>query len=385
MSGYSDASYKYGGKGTSGQGYDGGAGGPQYYSGGGGGAGGKGYDVPINNSGNLPHGGVGVLSDINGTSYYWGGGGGGASYTITPGGNGGNGGGGGGAVGTTTGGAGLNAGSPGGGGANNTQCNTPGGNAGANTGGGGGGGSHYNLTNQGGNGGSGIVIIRYLGPQNGTGGTVTTSGLYTVHTFTSSGTFTPGATWNIWQDTSTAGNHGARSGTTFNSADGGSIDFNGTTDKVTFASTTLLTGVQDYTVEAFIRRSAAGTVDYIFGNYGTANSGGLEIYVHSNNLVYNYISGPVANNTTLNANQWYCVTIVRLVTAVTFYLNGVADGSGTNGNSITTTNPFTVGNGHDYTSEAFGGRIACLRVYNRALSATEVKQNFNALRGRFGI
>jgi hypothetical protein len=39
-------------------------------------------------------------------------------------------------------------------------------------------------------GGSGIVIIRYAGVQRGTGGTVTSSGGYTIHTFTSSGTFT---------------------------------------------------------------------------------------------------------------------------------------------------------------------------------------------------
>jgi hypothetical protein len=40
------------------------------------------------------------------------------------------------------------------------------------------------------NGGSGIVIIRYSGAQRGTGGTVVTTGGYTYHTFTSSGTFT---------------------------------------------------------------------------------------------------------------------------------------------------------------------------------------------------
>ena len=51
--------------------------------------------------------------------------------------------------------------------------------------GGGGGGR-----NTSGSGGSGIVIIRYLGSQRGTGGTVTSSGGYTIHTFTSSGTFT---------------------------------------------------------------------------------------------------------------------------------------------------------------------------------------------------
>jgi hypothetical protein len=39
-------------------------------------------------------------------------------------------------------------------------------------------------------GGSGIVIIRYRGAARATGGTITTVGLDTVHTFTSSGTFT---------------------------------------------------------------------------------------------------------------------------------------------------------------------------------------------------
>jgi PKD repeat protein len=39
-------------------------------------------------------------------------------------------------------------------------------------------------------GGSGIVIISYAGAQRGTGGTVTSSGGNTIHTFTSSGTYT---------------------------------------------------------------------------------------------------------------------------------------------------------------------------------------------------
>jgi hypothetical protein len=39
-------------------------------------------------------------------------------------------------------------------------------------------------------GGSGVVIIRYVGAQRGTGGTVTSSGGYTYHTFNSSGTYT---------------------------------------------------------------------------------------------------------------------------------------------------------------------------------------------------
>ena len=75
--------------------------------------------------------------------------------------------------------------------------NTPAGNGGAGTassitgssvtyaGGGGGGNAQGGAA-----GGSGIVIIRYLGAQRGSGGTVTSSGGYTIHTFTSSGTYT---------------------------------------------------------------------------------------------------------------------------------------------------------------------------------------------------
>jgi hypothetical protein len=74
-------------------------------------------------------------------------------------------------------------------GAGGTGGGGSGGSAGtANTGGGGGGGNSGGV---GLSGGSGIVIVRYSGTtQRGTGGTVTTAGGYTYHTFTSSGTFT---------------------------------------------------------------------------------------------------------------------------------------------------------------------------------------------------
>ena len=55
---------------------------------------------------------------------------------------------------------------------------------------GGGGGGGATQGGHGGNGGSGVVIVRYLGSQRASGGTVTSSGGYTYHTFTSSGTFT---------------------------------------------------------------------------------------------------------------------------------------------------------------------------------------------------
>lgn len=181
------------GNGTPGQGNNGAGSGVTWYPGGGGGAGAAASQTGSQQA----DGGIGIENDILGTAYYWAGGGAGAGYT-TYGGNGGRGGGGGGAPrqsdAVTTNGqgdsSGLNPGSNAVIGTLNAQTNVAGGAAGANTGGGGGGGSHYVGANPGGNGGSGIFVIRYPGGQKAVGGTITTVGSDTVHTFTTSGTLT---------------------------------------------------------------------------------------------------------------------------------------------------------------------------------------------------
>ena len=156
-SGYSDGSAGRQGTGTPGLGYDGGSSSGQYYSGGGGGAGGPGIG-----GGSQPNGGPGLLCRILGRDIWWGAGGGGGSYSLGTGGNGGLGGGGAGALGSAAAGAnGFNNGMVSAGGGSGQWAQTRGGDAGRNTGSGGGGGSHYNATNRGGEGGDGIVIIRY--------------------------------------------------------------------------------------------------------------------------------------------------------------------------------------------------------------------------------
>jgi hypothetical protein len=179
-----------GGSGTSGQGFAGGNANQTqatgYAAGGGGGAAAVGGNKSNSTAG---AGGAGVLNAINGSSLYWGGGGGGgAQQAGAVGGNGGIGGGGGGTI-TSGGGTGVLG--IGGGSALNSGANATngiGGAGGANTGGGGGG--MAVSVGTAGSGGSGVVILRYLGSQRGTGGTVTSSGGYTIHTFLASGTYT---------------------------------------------------------------------------------------------------------------------------------------------------------------------------------------------------
>ena len=149
------------GTGVSGEGFAGAMGSTDsstYTSGGGGG----GATTAGQNSGgrNGGNGGTGYTTSISGTSTPYAGGGAGGRGASGSNGTGGSGGGGGSGVAGTV--------------------NT----------GGGGGGNFANGSTFGAAGGSGIVIISYLGAQRGTGGTVTSSGGYTIHTFTSTGTYT---------------------------------------------------------------------------------------------------------------------------------------------------------------------------------------------------
>jgi hypothetical protein len=139
-----------------------------YGGGGGGGAGGAGGPAPGPSSPGV--GGIGLYYSISGSSVGYAGGGGGGNID---------------APGDSTPGA-INPSSPTAfGGAINGAAT-------GNRGGGGGGPGPYRAPTS--YGGSGVVIVRYNGACSATGGSVTTSGDDTIHTFTGSGTFTPQTT-----------------------------------------------------------------------------------------------------------------------------------------------------------------------------------------------
>ena len=385
-SGYNDNAGTFlGGSGTTGQGNRGGNSTAAYYSGGGGGAGAPGAD-----STNQPNGGVGVENSILGISYFWGGGGGGASYSLSTGGNGGNGGGGGGALGTTVGGSGLNPGSPGGGGSPNSWANTPGGNAGANTGGGGGGGSHYNANNKGGDGGSGIVIVRYPGSQRATGGTVTSVGGYTIHTFTTSGTFTP-----TWGDMSTNGNTGTfTTGVTYNSANGGSLSFDGgDASHIQIVNTAgQLDFPGDFTVGLWIYPTQYHrTYQTMIDTYpGGATNGWIFTTMYSSSQVISWYtegSSWQPSGTAVTLNAWNYVVASRIGTTVKLYKNATEIHSHSDSSNIRG-GVCRIGRGLDDANN-YGnvfGRISNVQIYKgKGLTQAEISQNFNSLRGRFGI
>jgi hypothetical protein len=188
-----------------------------------------------------------------------------------------------------------------------------------------------------------------------------------------------------WTDLSGNGNTGVlTNGPTFSSANNGSIVFDGTNDRVDIAGT-VISGSQNFTIECACRSLAASTGEYIFGNYGIGNNG-IELYFYLNELILyyggRYLFSP---DNSILSNTWYIVTATRNGNNVALYINGSLSSSGTNSNSITTNNPYTIGNGYDFNGEIFRGNIASVKVYNRALSASEIAQNYNATKARYGL
>jgi hypothetical protein len=370
-----------GGSGTPGQGFKGGdvfGSGPQlavfYGTAGGGGAGGPGGDGGVINGG---FGGPGLPFSISGNLAYYGGGGGGThlgSAGITYYGLGGIGGGGTGGISPSP--------------HNVAVRNSLNGVNGT----GGGGAGHLYAGLGGGAGGSGVVIVRYPGPQKATGGTITNVGGHTIHTFTSSGTFTPltapvnGGTAYGLQDLSGNNSTGVQfGGVTYSPSNGGSLILDGENDYIDCGKTASQFGIfdADYTFDAWVYPTNLTGDRTIFGTDQTTLRMGLHL-IFRNGAIYqgHFSSDTSAGTATLNGWNNITYTYVRSSGLASIYKNGVLQGSGTIGSFIGTTNILISRWG---TERYFSGSAGNYKIYNRALTATEIQQNFNAQRGRFGI
>lgn len=359
--------------GTPGQGFAGGArggAGNNRAGAGGGGAGQAGFSGTrgINNTGLGGTGGNGVSSDISGTAtFYGGGGGGGASANASSG------------VKSSVGGLGG-----GGAGAGDTAAFS-----GTNFTGGGGGGGYGAFGIAGGSGGSGIVIVRYPGGPKATGGdTITNVAGNTIHTFQSSGTFTT-LTSATWRDISGQGNNGVCvNSPTFNSANGGSLTFNGTTQFVNCGAGSSLNVGNIITVNAWFFVNSNAVYQPIVAKNNPGGTLGWEIANSSGTFRSTLRPTATQVNVTagaLTVGQWYMGTMTFDGTTMRLYLNGTETGSGTGG-PVTLNSPESLLIGtRGIDANFYNGRVAQVSIYNRVLSVAEIQQNFNALRGRYGI
>ena len=89
-------------------------------------------------------------------------------------------------------------------------------------------------------------------------------------------------------------------------------------------------------------------------------------------------------------NAWHHIVCTRTSATAAIYINGVLTATGGGGGSWTGNNIWSamdglIGNNPNNIYYWANGSISVAKIYNRALSATEIQQNFNAVRGRYGI
>jgi len=92
--------------------------------------------------------------------------------------------------------------------------------------------------------------------------------------------------------------------------------------------------------------------------------------------------------TALTNGSWQHMCCTFASGTWTWYRNGVSDGTGTFAISTFPTvasGYVVIGDNHPGGQEYFDGKIGPIKIYNRVLTAAEIRQNFNAYRGRFGI
>lgn len=179
-------------------------------------------------------------------------------------------------------------------------------------------------------------------------------------------------------------------GPTFNSV--GYLSFV-TDDYVRFTNSTAL-DTQTFTVEVWVRTNATSQTGFWFEK-GTVNSQ-YSLFQENANIICRINNGTTSVNvvvvntaTYMNTTNWYQVVFTFTSGSQVCYINGAVVGAGTTtatistnagGMSIGAYGGYSGGRGYYY-----NGDQAIAKVYNRVLSQAEVLQNFNALRGRFGV
>lgn len=215
-----------------------------------------------------------------------------------------------------------------------------------------------------------------------------------------------GTTWN---DLSGFNNSGSlTNGPTFNSTNGGSIVFDGVDDYVSLGTSFSNLIISSTTISFWIYRSTVyntsntSTAESLFSMYTDDNNRGAVYFSNDTGYVGRLanllvdgggLPGRVYTQQNSWSIGWYNIVAVRAPSNYKIYVNGIDMPLTVVSNTATrafTTNPIHTGIANSYYSTVgfytyFPGNISNTLIYNRALSPSEVQQNYNAQKSRFNL
>jgi len=198
---------------------------------------------------------------------------------------------------------------------------------------------------------------------------------------------------NVWNDLKGTNNvkfysnsaYNVNANPTYSNDGGGSLITTGIFGKS--INNSGITGSFARSMEAWVKfNSVAGNAVISIGGSVTLNNTLYELMAYSNNVIEHYWGNFTQSSTVLATNTWYHIVILYDGTTNHYiYINGAQVGFSATPTLNTSNTPIYIGPAVTTTWGAFNGKIAALRIYNRALSSADVTANFNALKSRFGL
>jgi hypothetical protein len=194
-----------------------------------------------------------------------------------------------------------------------------------------------------------------------------------------------------WNDLSGNGRNGTLTNDpTYSSVNGGTIVFDGTNDYVVCVnSSSFAFGTNNFAVSYWFYANSLSGTPTIFDTRtdgGGAGPGFSDFFETNKYKVFANSLTRYTSNASFAVSTWYNICVTRSGTTTSVYINGALDGTYADTLNITDNGLLIARNINTTGTSYFNGRVSNVLVYNsKALTAVEVSQNFNALRGRYGV
>lgn len=205
---------------------------------------------------------------------------------------------------------------------------------------------------------------------------------------------------SIWTNLGSATANGTIVNGTYSTAGGGAIAFNGTSTYVDCGANASIADITSFTIQTWFNTSIATGMNLVYKSDDNSSAGWFQdlrvgyttagcSVVHSSANARSYI-----NRTPIALNSWVCLTSTwsggSSYSSLANYVNGIkytptttVNGSGTR--SSDAAQPLQIGRRRTGAYVYFNGLIGSVLIYDRALTQTEITQNFNAQKVRFGL
>ena len=171
------------------------------------------------------------------------------------------------------------------------------------------------------------------------------------------------------------------------------MTFDGTNDVISLSPVPEI-NERDYSLETVVYRASTGVTH---GIWSDLQYGFFGVFIDTDNKVHfrhmtnpTYVSTELISNTSINVGTYHIVNTYSLTGGFKTYVNGVLDVS----TSATTIYNLTgrglnklgvYESGAPSNANSLNGKIHLAKVYYRTLPASEIQQNFNAIKGRYGL